>query len=253
MHDPSPPTELLREEHTPESIQRRLDAPSSHGMLRDSVYGAVDGVVTTFAIVAGVAGADLRESVVAVLGIANLVADGLSMGASNYLGTRAENELVAKVRRSESDQIDAFPAGEVAEVREIFRRKGLEGEALDSVVVAITSERRVWIDTMMVEEFGLPTEPRSAFGAGVVTFAAFCVAGAAPLVPFVAAALFGAQIESPFGPSLALALGTFFALGAAKGRVVGESWWRSGLEVLVVGGGAAAAAYAIGHALGGLV
>lgn len=241
------------EDHTPERIRERLDAPGSGRYLGDFIYGAIDGVVTTFAIVAGVAGADMAVTVVAVLGIANLVADGLSMAASNYLGTRADAELQTRIRRSESAQIDAFPAGEREEVRQIYRRKGLDGEVLDGVVEAITADRERWIDTMIVEEFGLSKETRSPLLAGGATFGAFLVVGAVPLLPFVVGPAIGLAPERPFLWSLVMTSAAFVLVGAAKAAVVQTSWWRSSAETLAIGGGAAMAAYLLGDVLGRLL
>ncbi|MEM1247305.1 MAG: VIT1/CCC1 transporter family protein [Acidobacteriota bacterium] len=242
----------LAEDHTPERIRQRLDAPGSARYLGDFIYGSIDGVVTTFAIVAGVAGADMSVAVVAVLGVANLVADGLSMAASNFLGTRADAELHERIRRSESAQIEAFPEGEREEVREIFRRKGLGGEALDGVVEAITADRDRWIETMIVDEFGLSKATRSPVLAGSATFAAFLVVGAVPLLPFLLGSGLG-WIDRPFLWSSVVTGAAFLLVGAAKAAVVEASWWRSSLETLAIGGGAAAVAYLLGDVLGRLV
>ena len=92
----------LASSHTPDLIQQRLKAPTRHSYLRDFVYGAIDGTVTTFAVVSGVAGAGLSSGVIIVLGLANLVGDGFSMAASNYLGTKTEEELRAKQGKPKS-------------------------------------------------------------------------------------------------------------------------------------------------------
>jgi len=84
------PSDELRQEHTPQAVQRRLASGPDHSYLRDFVYGAIDGTVTTFAVVAGVAGAQLSPGIVVILGLANLIADGFSMGVSNYLGSKAD-------------------------------------------------------------------------------------------------------------------------------------------------------------------
>ena len=90
--------ESLEHSHEPEAIAARVNGRTEHSYLRDFVYGAIDGTVTTFAVVSGVAGAGLNPGIVVVLGLANLIGDGFSMAASNYLGTRTEDQLRQKIR-----------------------------------------------------------------------------------------------------------------------------------------------------------
>ncbi len=152
----------LDDEHTPAAIRRRLRSATEHSYLRDFVLGAMDGTVTTFAVVAGVAGAGLPSSVAIVLGLANLLADGFSMAAGNYLSTKTDRELVDRARRIEEMHVEQVPDGEREEVRQIFAAKGFEGSILDEIVNVITTDRRRWVDTMLTEEHGLRLESPSA-------------------------------------------------------------------------------------------
>src|SRR5690625_7348329 len=110
----------------PQGNAARLQAGPTHSYLRVFIYGAMDGAITTFAIVSGVAGAGLSSGVVIIMGLANLLADGVSMGVSNYLGTRAEEQLREKIRAQEARHMRLYPEGERAELRPIFALKGLD-------------------------------------------------------------------------------------------------------------------------------
>ena len=106
--------------HSPSEIAARLVNAKRPGHLRDMVYGGIDGAVTTLAIVAGVEGAGLSPNIIIALGFANVLADGFSMAAGNFAGTRAEAEDIARLRATEERHIDQFPDGEMEELRQIL-------------------------------------------------------------------------------------------------------------------------------------
>ncbi len=239
----------LKKAHSPQAISQRLDQGPEHPYLKDFVYGAVDGAVTTFAVVSGVAGAGLSSGVIIILGLANLIADGFSMAASNFLGSRAETQMREKARAQESRHIQLVPEGEKEEVRQIFAQKGFEGKDLDNVVQVITSDRARWIETMLREEHGLASKPLSAWKSALTTFSAFVVVGAIPLITFLFNWFFPGAIKSPFVWASIFTGFAFIAVGAAKANFVEESKWKAGLETLMVGGGAAVISYLVGMAL----
>lgn len=241
----------LKQSHTRQAIQRRLADGPNHSYLRDFIYGAIDGAVTTFAIVSGVAGAGLSHSIVLILGVANLIGDGFSMAAGNFLGVRAEQQERELLRATEQQHIADYPEGEREEIREIYRQKGFRGQDLDRAVEIITDDRERWIQTMLTEEHGVPLTGPSALRAAAITFGAFVAVGSVPLLSFALQYL-GAGPGNPFLWSTGLTLTAFFVTGALKSRFVEQSWLLAGLETLVVGGAAAALSYGVGVLLSGL-
>ncbi|HEY7784158.1 MAG TPA: VIT1/CCC1 transporter family protein [Pyrinomonadaceae bacterium] len=233
----------MEHEHSTIAIQERLATGPKHNYLRDWIYGGIDGAVTTFAVVSGVAGARLSTSVILVMGFANLLADGFSMAASNFLGTKAEHDDRRRLEEVEHRHIDLEPEGEREEVRQIFQQKGFAGEDLERVVELVTANRDRWVRTMLVEEYGLPGEVRSAWIAALSTFTAFLICGLVPLVPY----LF--SLQKSLRTSVVMTAIVFFGIGAVKSKWSTDSWWRSGISTLVVGGAAAALAYLAGMVL----
>jgi vacuolar iron transporter family protein len=251
MTEPLDPGTQLQHGHTPEEIQERLAAPRGHSYLRDFVYGAIDGTVTTFAVVSGVAGAELDPSIVIILGAANLVGDGFSMAAGNFLGTRAEQQELERARQVEESHIDRFPDGEREEVRQLFAAKGFQGDDLERAVDVITSNRDQWVETMLTDEYGLSLNGPDPLKAALATLVAFLLMGLIPLMPFITHYLSGSP-SSPYALSTALTGLAFFLIGTAKSRFVDQSWISAGLESLLVGGSAAALAYLVGALLKGI-
>lgn len=238
--------------HTPEAIRARLGAKHPHSYLRDFIFGAVDGIVTTFAVVAGVAGAGLSAGIIVILGLANLVGDGFSMAAGNFLATRAEKQQRRRAKETERHHIEVVPAGEKEEIRQIFAKKGFSGGDLERVVDVITADKKLWVETMLKEELGFPLGGPSPVKAAATTFAAFVLCGFLPLLVFVYDILAPGLFSKPFWWSAVMTGMTFFTVGAVKGRFVAERWYFSGLETLLVGGVAASLAYLVGLFLGGL-
>lgn len=226
--------------HAPEAVAHRLEAGNKSGPLRDMVYGAIDGTVTTFAIVAGVEGAGLSHGVILALGVANILADGFSMAAANYSGTKAELDDRRRIVRVEEDHIRNHRQGELEELRQIMERRGLSGDVLDAAVEAISEKEEKWIELMLTDEYGLTRDEPHPMRAALATFVAFLVAGSVPLLPFV----FGTS--NAFQTSIVLTLTTFFVIGTAKSRWSLASWWRSGSETLFIGAVAALIAFGVG-------
>lgn len=233
-----------RLEHQKGTAYEKYHALFGGTYIRDAVFGANDGIVTTFAVVAGVAGANLPVQTVLILGFANLLADGLAMGLGNYLGTKSEVEYINRERRMETWETEHIPDLEKKEIETIYRRKGFSGKDLTRAVEIITGNKKVWVDTMMVEELGLPAEKSEhPVKNGVATFISFAAAGLCPLLPYV----FG--LTNAFNISILVTAFTLFLVGSLRAIVTKKSWLVSGLEMLLVGAIAASAAFFTGKVI----
>ncbi|MBI4414777.1 MAG: VIT1/CCC1 transporter family protein [Candidatus Kerfeldbacteria bacterium] len=212
--------------------------------LRDVVFGANDGLITTFATVAGAAGAHLPTSVVIILGLANVFADGVSMGLGEYLGSNSERAYYHGQKNKEEWEVLHEPKAEEREVQEVFRSWGFTGKALSNAVNTIKKDQVIWVDFMMKHELGLFDIPkRQPMVHGAVMFVAFFLAGLLPLTSFFA----GADRAFPFSIFLtALAL---FSIGALRSLFTPVRWWRGGLEMLIVGGAAGTLAFVVGKTI----
>lgn len=243
---PNSTVEDLIRQHAPDAVAERLKRNRATHNISDAVLGGIDGCITTFAIVTGSVGAGFPPHVSLILGVANLLADGLSMAVSNYESIRAHNDFIDAMRREEERHIDNVPEGEREEIRQIYAQKGFADAALEHIVATITADRRLWIETMLAEEHGLQAPHPSPLKSGLVTFAAFVLVGVIPLLPLLITAL---SVPMQLYASLALAALVFFAIGSLKSLVFGRPPLKTGLATLLTGGSAAAVAFAIGYLL----
>lgn len=231
----------MEHSHSVEEIRKRISAPKKKSNLRDVVFGSIDGTITTFAIVSGVEGAQLAPSVIVILGLANIFADGFSMAAGNYTATKAELDEIRQLRKIEERHIEIIPDGEIEEVRQIFSAKGLSGASLEQAVAAIIKNKKRWIDFMLVEEYGVLPESPKPITAAVTTFSAFILCGLLPLLPYIL------DLNQPFRLSIFMTFIVFFLVGTFKSRWSPQRWWVSGLETLSIGAVASGVAYFIGN------
>lgn len=213
--------------------------------LGEFVYGGIDGSVTTFAVVAGATGAGLNSQVIIILGFANLLADGFAMGVGSYLSNKSEQQNYHKHRQIEYWEIDNMPDIEREEIRDIYRRKGFEGDLLEQIVTTITADRDRWVDVMMKEELEMMQETRSPLALGSVTFVSFLLIGTVPITVYVFDYFFPSSAPL-FMISSAMTAVAFLLIGWLKTFVTRSSAVKGMTETLFLGGAAAAVSYWVG-------
>lgn len=217
------------------------------------VYGGIDGSVTTFAVVAGSAGANLDSSIIIILGFANLIADGFAMSVGSYLSNKSELENYKKHERIEYWEVDNLPEKEKEEIREIYQAKGFEGELLEQVVDVITADKDRWVDVMMKEELNMVKADKSPFAMGAMTFISFIIVGLVPLISYVWDYISGVGGNNLFEVSILLTSFVFIGIGWLKSYVAQTSRIRSILETLALGSAAAVLSYFVGSILESII
>ena len=242
--------------------QERIKQASQHNgatgkseYLGNMVYGGLDGIITTFAVVSGVVGANLSPNIIIVLGLANLLADGFSMATGAYLSAKSEQEVYRRERQHISEQIVSAPEAEKNYLYEGYRQQGYPEEDAQHLADIISRDPGRWVSTMMAEKLLLVPQKRKPVLEGVATLIAFIVAGAIPLLIYFADLLFQFDFSTTtaFLWSVILSGLALLLLGAAKVFVTKRSALRSALETLLVGGLAALVAFVVGTFLKNLV
>jgi len=219
-------------------------------VIHDIVYGAHDGIITTFAVVAGTVGADLPVGIIVILGMANLLADGVSMGAGSFLSIKSERDQYQRLYKEELKEIEIHPELEREEVKEAFAAKGFQGEDLERAVAVLTRTPDVWAQTMMREEHGLTdASGKPPLVHAIATFLGFVLFGSIPLLPY----LLGASSSQQFAVAIFSTIGALLAVGATRSLVTRERIVRGSLEILGIGLATAVIAFVTGVLLRGVV
>ncbi|WP_213454528.1 VIT1/CCC1 transporter family protein [Rhizomonospora bruguierae] len=228
----------------PAALIERHHADVSGGWLRPAVFGAMDGLVTNIALIAGVGGGAVRPGTILLTGVAGLVAGAVSMGLGEYTSVKSQNEQVAAEVAKERLELELNPEAEAEELAQMWVARGLSEELARQVAEELHRRPEEALRFHAREELGVdPDERPSPWAAAVSSFICFSIGAAVPLVTY----LLGFT-------SLLLALGTgglgLFVAGAVTARFTGRRWWWSGLRQLVLGAAAAAITYAIGAMIG---
>jgi VIT1/CCC1 family predicted Fe2+/Mn2+ transporter len=214
------------------------------GWLRPAVFGAMDGLVSNLALIAGVVGAAGAGRGAVVAGFAGLVAGACSMAAGEYTSVKSQTELMRAEIAVERRELARDPAGEQAELAALYRARGLDADLAAQVAAGLSADPEQALRVHVREELGVdPDDLPSPYVAAGSSFCAFALGALVPLAPF----LFGA---SGLAMTVLLSVLALFGSGAAVARMTARPWWLGGARQLVLGIGAAAVTYGLGHLLG---
>jgi len=216
-------------------------------VLRQIILGGQDGLVNVLGIVLGLAGAvavnpNIGSSAVIIGGLAATFAESISMAAVAYTSGKAQRDYYYRELERERQEIKELPDVEREEIRLVYMKKGFRGKQLEAIVNKICSNEKMWLETMMTEELGLAESKdiRPISEGFVVGFSAF-VGSFIPLAPF-----FFLSVNAAVMPALIISALALFATGAYKGKTTLGEWWKTGIEMMIVGLAAAFIGYAVG-------
>ena len=230
-------------------VDRERFRVANLGRLREVVFGAQDGILSTVALVTSVAVAVGQNSTVLIAGLAAALAGMLSMATGAYLGSRAEQDVKRAEIAREARELEEKPAEELAELVVIFQREGRTYDEAMELANEIAQDKELWLNTLVEKELGIsPEETTSPIKDAVVMGASFIVAAFVPILPY----LFLTDTRA-IAVSVAGALVGLFALGMAKGRLVQRSPVLQGLEILVIGAVSAGIGFVLGDVIPRLI
>ena len=233
----------LRSTHTEPHIKE-----SSY--IRDLVFGFGDGVNTSLGIVAGVGGAVIAADVVILAALIGMFTGAKAMAVQNYLAVKSQKQVLESEIKREEFEIENVPEKERQEIEDIYRAKGFRGDELKRIVEKITSDKQVWLKTMLTEELGLNLEiVGSPLKGALAMFGAFLLGGILPILPYFVVKSGSLSSTTAIWIAIALSVASSFIIGAIKSRMAKKNWIIGGIEMAGLGTGIALVGYGIGSEL----
>ncbi|HEX8002676.1 MAG TPA: VIT1/CCC1 transporter family protein [Mycobacteriales bacterium] len=224
---------------------REGERVARRGRIREVVFGAQDGLLSTLALVTGVRGADASRYAILVAGFAGALSGTISMALGAYIAAKSQREVFDVELENERRQLERRPHVEVVELADIFQAEGLDYDNALKAARAIATNPETMLKTMAEKELGIPYEPPGSPSEDAVTMgAAFVVGASVPVLPYLLLTTTTGLIVS-----VVLTIGTLFVMGVVKARLAGTRQLRSGAETAGLAALAAALAYLVGTAL----
>ncbi|MBI5073118.1 VIT1/CCC1 transporter family protein [Candidatus Woesearchaeota archaeon] len=223
-----------------------VEARQGGPLLKDAILGGQDGLVNVLGIVLGVATATHDMRIIFVSSLAATFAESISMGAVVYTSTKAAKEYYYAELEREKREIETVPDLEREEIKEIYYNKGFRGKQLDDIIKRVTSNKELWLDTMMTEELRMfPDEYENPLKKGIFVGIASTIGSLIPVIPFLLL-----SVQNAIYASVAVCAAILFGVGVLKAKWFELSWWKSGAEMALIGTVAALVGYVIGLLFG---
>lgn len=220
----------------------------SSDFIKDIVIGMSDGLTVPFALAAGLSGAVANTSIITTAGIAEIVAGSIAMGLGGFLAGQTEVEHYDAELKREYEEVERVPEREKEEVREVFADYGLDEEAQNLIIEALSKDKKKWVDFMMKFELGLEKpDINRARNSALTIGTAYIVGGIIPLAPY----FFVEDAHQGLLYSMAVTLLTLFVFGYFKSKVTGQNPLTGAIKVTLIGAAAAGAAFFVAKMFGG--
>lgn len=218
----------------------------SRSTIRDFILGFQDGLVNTLGVVLGVASAVSQTKIVLISGLVTTFTESISMAAVAYTSTKAAHQFYVSQMEKEKKEIKEIPHMEIQEIKNIYYKKGFRGNQLESIVKKITSDKKLWLDTMMAEELKLyPEDYEKPFRSTFIVGVSAVIGSLVPVVPF-----FFLPVKAGMIYALIMSVIILFTVGAVKAKLTIGDWKKNGIEMAIVGTVAALVGYFVGSLLG---
>jgi vacuolar iron transporter family protein len=218
--------------------------------IRDLVFGFGDGVNTSLGIVAGVGGALITADIVILAALVGMFTGAKAMAVQNYLAVKSQRQILESEIKREEVEIENVPDEERQEIEEIYKSKGFEGAELKKVVGKITSNKEVWLKTMLTEELGLNLEILgNPLKGALVMFSSFLIGGVLPILPYFVVKAGFIPSSTAIAVAIIISIASSFIVGAIKARMAQMNIIKGGIEMAGLGTGIALIGYGIGAEL----
>ncbi len=218
--------------------------------IRDFVFGFGDGINTSLGIVAGVGGANSSPDFIILAALVGMFTGAKAMAVQNYLAVKSQREILESEIKREEYEIETYPEEERLEIEEIYRAKEFDEDLIKRVSEKITSNKKVWLKTMLTEELGLNLDILgNPIKGALIMFASFIIGGILPILPYLLSKTGFVPLQFSLWIAIAISITSSFIIGAKKAKLAKKNWVKGGIEMSGLGTGIALLGYGIGAEL----